>query len=641
MSRQIAVVMCAINLDNQKKMLEGMIDAAKETDSNLFVFTNYISYKEKDENVKGAYQIMRLPDFEMFDGAIIAKDTIQYTPAANELIEEVTASGLATVSIDVEFQGMSCQGIASYEAELELVEHFILEHGCEDIYYVAGPKFSRESQRRRQAYCDALKKHGIEYKAERVYEGSFIIESGKDAVETFLAQGHCPQAIICANDDMAIGVIQALKKRGFRIPEDVKVAGFDNIELSELNNPALTTVNKNQHELGRQAVYEVLSLLDGKSSRSWYAPCEVTLRRSCGCASEDATDIMRLKDHYIHNQVMTQRMSDIMRNMMADFSGMERPEELIAALKKYVEQAELGTFYLCMCDEESLFIRSDGNAGDVFEMLQVNMNYTDEISIPLAYEDGEFKTYGKFKKGLVLPEECRNRSGGNCYVVTPLFYQRCCYGYCVCGNNWLPLEHSLYYSWIMDIGIGFENIRKWMMLKDAVMRLNGMWVYDMLTHLYNRAGFFYYARPMLEKMQLQDEEVFLVFMDIDGLKLVNDNLGHEAGDELIRGMAEVIKQNLGENQLAMRYGGDEFVIFGSGQSDAQLEQLVASLRSSMEQHNQRSNHAYDLRASIGVSQYLAREITNLDELIEQADKRMYEEKRRKRAAKEKENAFPC
>ena len=56
MGKQIAVMMCAVNLDNQRKILEGMIDAAKETDSNLFVFTNYISYREKEENVQGAYQ---------------------------------------------------------------------------------------------------------------------------------------------------------------------------------------------------------------------------------------------------------------------------------------------------------------------------------------------------------------------------------------------------------------------------------------------------------------------------------------------------------------------------------------------------------------------------------------------------------
>lgn len=633
MGKQIAVMMCAVNLDNQRKMLEGMIDAAKETDSNLYVFTNYISYREKEENIQGAYQIMHLPDLQAFDAVIIAPNTIQYPAASEYAAQAVRESGIPAVSIDVELPGMSYIGISSYEIEMAMVEHFILEHDCDEIYYVSGPLFHGEGEKRYRAYCDALQKHGIEYKEERVYQGFFNNESGAAAAEEFLKDGICPRTIICGNDAMAIGVIQTLKQHGYRVPEDVQVAGFDNGELSELQNPTLTTVNKNQHEVGYRAVYDVLAQIDGAPQKKQYVSCKLEIRRSCGCRFDVAADVERLKERYVYNQVLTQNVSDIMRNMMADFAGLETPGELVEALKKYITQTDIGNFYLCLCDKERLFQIPEGNLGGALDIMQVNTSYTDQIHVPLAYEDGEFKSYENFAKGLVLPEECRNRSGGNCYVAAPIFYQRCCYGYCVAGNSRLPLEHSLYYSWIMNIGIGLENIRKWMLLKDTVVKLNGMWVYDMLTHLYNRAGFFYYAKPMLEEMQQRDEEAFLLFMDIDGLKQVNDEFGHEAGDDLIRGMAEVIKQCLPENQIAMRYGGDEFVIFGSAPSESMVDGFINDLRTVMAQRNRRKGMEYELRASIGASTYRACEIVNLDELIEQADKKMYEEKRRKRGKK--------
>lgn len=637
MARQIAVLMSILNNDNQRKIVEGMIDAAKETDCNLFIFASYVSHRDREECVRGANQILYLPDFDAFDGAIFAKNTIQYPPAAEYAEHELLKKHLPTVSIDVEIPGMSSVCFSSYEAEYRMVEHFITEHGCRDIHYISGPLFHMEAQKRYQAYCDVLKKYGIPYREDYVFEGYFMEDSGRAAVKKFLKDGTCPKVIICANDDMAVGAMETLKQHGYRIPEDVAVAGFDNAELSELQSPALTTVEKDQHEVGYRAVYEVLSLLEGGAPQNHVVHGHLEIRKSCGCRMEDQLTPEKLREKFVHWHSMTQSIGDGMRNMISDFYGLETPEELFEVLKKYIAQLEVGSFYLCLCDRERLFGRREDAFMGVFDIPQANLDYTEEISLPIAYEEGEFHSYEKFPKGLVLPKECREKSGGNYYVVLPVYYQSCCYGYCISGNCHLPLEDGLYYSWLMNIGIGLENVRKWMMLSDVVLRLNGMWAYDTLTHLYNRAGFFYYAESMLEEMKIREEKVFLLFMDIDGLKQVNDNFGHEAGDVLIRGMAEVLKASVKEGQIIMRYGGDEFVILGSCADRADAQQLAQTIRDGMEQRNRRGDIPFPLSASIGVSCYHASEITNLDRLIEQADKKMYDEKRRKRTAKRKQN----
>ena len=148
MSKQILVMMCAINLDNQRKLLEGMIEAVKETDDNLYVFANYVSYKDKLEHIQGSYQIMQLPDFKQFDGVIFAPNTIQYRPATEYVQKAIRESGIAAVSIDSEFPDMAFLGVASYEAEFELVEHFIVEHGAKEIVYVSGSLFRPEGAKR-------------------------------------------------------------------------------------------------------------------------------------------------------------------------------------------------------------------------------------------------------------------------------------------------------------------------------------------------------------------------------------------------------------------------------------------------------------------------------------------------------------
>lgn len=630
MGKQILVMMCAINLDNQRKLLEGMIDAAKDTDSNLYVFANYVSYKDKKEHIEGSYQIMHLPDFRQFDGVIFARNTIQHGPTADYVYRQICESGIASVSIDLELPGMSCFNVNSYEAEFSMVEHFIEEHGAKEIVYVSGSLFRPEGEKRYRAYCDAMKKHGLPVKEENVYIGDFATEGGQLAAREMLAREKLPEYIICGNDAMATAIIDVFKSHGIRIPQDVKIAGFDDAELCELQTPALTTVNKNQHYAGYHAVKEILSQTEGNPKKNYDVPCELVIRRSCGCEGEEIYNLEKLKDRYLHAQVQEQRAADIVRNMSAEYSGMERPKDLIHATQKYIEELDIQRFYLCMCDEEQIFgIQGDNLTGAV-DLQQVNVDYTPEITIPLAYEDGEFREYGTFAKGLVLPENCRNRDGGNYYVVVPIYYQKWCYGYCVCGNNRFPLDSSSFYACVMNIGIGLENIRKWMLLKDAVTRLNDMWVYDTMTGIYNRAGFYYHAEKMVQKLKEQDAKMFIVFADLDGLKTVNDNLGHEAGDNLIREMAETVKMSVTTERIGMRYGGDEFVLFGRCKPGESEESIIGELRANMHIRNEESCYPFRLSASLGISIYEAKEVDKLEKLIELADQKMYEEKRSKR-----------
>ena len=272
----------------------------------------------------------------------------------------------------------------------------------------------------------------------------------------------------------------------------------------------------------------------------------------------------------------------------------------------------------------------DGN----FDLLQVNMEYTEKMELPFAYNRGEISSYKPFKKGMVLPQEIRdNMGGGNYYVITPIYFQNYCYGYCVSGNDKLALKSNMYYSWLMNIGVAYENIRKWMLLQDAVIRLNNVWSLDMLTQMHNRAGFYYEAKTILEILKLQDSKIFVLFSDVDGLKKINDTYGHETGDELIKEMAACFKENLTNDMLAMRYGGDEFVVFGSYEEDSEIEYLIESIQNSMERRNKTGNHVFELSASIGVTKYVAKEVNELSELIDIADAKMYEQKRKKREGK--------
>ncbi len=631
MKKQIAVLMCAMALDNQRKLFDGMIRALEETDCNLYFFSNYVNLIEREENIEGSYHILKLPDFKEFDGAIIVRNLIRHQKTAEYVIKALKESQIPTISIDTEIEGMGLLSVSTYEAQMEIVEHLITKHKCKKIAYVSGPLTNVEGKKRYNGYCDALKKHGLEYQSNYVYEGFFDLNSGRKAVNYFLENETIPDAIVCANDDMAIGVMDCLKKSGYQIPEDVKVTGFDDTEFAKSYTPSLTTVSKNQEEIAYRAVYEILSCIEGNAITKMNVPYEIKLRNSCGCEGLEKVDLENIQKNFMKHKILTQTSADMIRRMTSDFSCMETPEQLLECLKKCMFEIDgMEAFYLCLCDKEKTFVEPEDNLSGYLDMEQLNQDYTEEITIPMAYEKGEFFTYGAFPKGKVLPDELKNESTGNYFVISPINYQKLCFGYSVMKNCRFPADNLLYYSWIINIGIGLENVRKWMLLKHTVIKLNNLWAYDMMTHLYNRAGFYHYAASLMKKMCEKDERVFLAFMDIDGLKIANDTMGHEVGDWMIQEIANVIKENLLDGQIAMRYGGDEFVILGSVETNEQLEKLQNDLQESMNRRNRRSDNLFELRASVGISVYHAKEVKNLDMLIEEADKKMYEEKRRRK-----------
>lgn len=632
MGKQIAVILGSVNLDNQKKILEGLTAGASDKNVNLYVFTNYVGIRESVESILGSYSLLKLPDFKKFDGVIIAINTLHYPPMAEYVLNAIKEAGVPCVSIDRTFENMSTVRISSYDAEMEMMEHLIVEHGYRDIHYVSGPcELNNEARIRMQAYKDALAKHNIPFDESRVYGGGFTLQTGREAGMHFLTEEFSPKCIVCGNDAMALGVMEIAVKRGYRVPEDVKIVGFDNGEGSELSVPPLTTVNKNQFEVGYKSVCEVLDLIDGKPCTDYLVPCKLELRRSCGCDKESEIDVPLLRAKYNKLQMMTETMTDVNRNMLTDLADVKNLEAIVEILKKYMKLAASSNFYLCLCDTDKVFRLPDKNIGTNIDIMRVNSGYTDEIYIPVAYENGEFKSFDKFDKGYVLPVECREKVSGKTFVVTPIFYQKCTYGYVVSSDVGKMVETSLYYSLMMNLAVSLENTRRWLLLEDAVTKLNSLWAYDMLTQLYNRAGFYDKVKYKLEEMVKNDEKAFLVFFDVDGLKRVNDTLGHEAGDVLIQTIADCIRDNLTDKMIAMRYGGDEFVVFGSFEHRKEVEDYVNRVQASIKLINDHQMYNFVLSTSIGGSGYYARDIKDLSVLIDQADQNMYEEKRKKKA----------
>jgi signal transduction histidine kinase/DNA-binding LacI/PurR family transcriptional regulator/AraC-like DNA-binding protein len=186
--------------------------------------------------------------------------------------------------------GMVLPSIPSLKLDMRagmrrLLAHLIEAHGCRRIAFVRGSEASQDAGDRYQAYCDTLSHSGLPLEAQLIVPGDFRRSSGQAAIEELLdRRGARFDALVCANDNMAIGALQALQARGWRVPQDVIVTGFDDIEETRAVSPTLTTVRCPWRRLGRDSLDLMLARLAGEPlAEQILLPTELVCRQSCGC----------------------------------------------------------------------------------------------------------------------------------------------------------------------------------------------------------------------------------------------------------------------------------------------------------------------------------------------------------------------
>jgi len=196
------------------------------------------------------------------------------------LIHKTPANGLNIPFVTVE----------NNAAARNLVNHLISTHGCRRILFMRGPAEQEDSYWREIGYKAALAENGIEFDESLVLCGYFEREIARDALLSFLAdQDHpCFDAVFTGDDEAAIGVYDALAETGYRIPDDVKVVGFDDSSLAPFLTPSLTTVRAPTEDVGRSAAQQLFSLLEGNYAQLvTIHPTQIIIRRSCGCKEHD------------------------------------------------------------------------------------------------------------------------------------------------------------------------------------------------------------------------------------------------------------------------------------------------------------------------------------------------------------------
>ncbi|MCP4543812.1 MAG: substrate-binding domain-containing protein [Chloroflexi bacterium] len=269
--------------------LMGVDDVAREQGVNLLCFVGgplSVPYGFMAQ----ANVLYDLVDSESLDGLVIWGGGLAQYIAPDEL--EVFCEQyhpIPMVSTALPLNGIPSILVDNYLGMRSAMIHLTQVHGYRRIAFIRGPEGHPEAEDRYRAYTDVLAECGIAFDPNLVAPGIFSELSGLEAIDMLLDQRNLRprvdfEAIVAVDDVTAFGAMKALRARGIRVPGDVAIVGFDDVEEAEAVTPPLTTMRQPIYEQGRQAAEALLAMLQGeKMPERVMLPTELVVRQSCGC----------------------------------------------------------------------------------------------------------------------------------------------------------------------------------------------------------------------------------------------------------------------------------------------------------------------------------------------------------------------
>jgi DNA-binding LacI/PurR family transcriptional regulator/signal transduction histidine kinase len=282
------------------ELWSGVEAVAVKEDINLICFAggeiNSPYHRQVKRNV-----IYNLIDTENVDGLVLAANILSNFIGVKKFQEYCRRfSPLPLASIGVEMEGIPSVILDNFTGVKKIISHLIEVHNCRHIAYIRGPATNKESEYRFLGYQQALEEHNIPFDPSITGIGNFRYVEGFEVMNYFLDNNYNIDAVAGASDLMILGAQEALAKRGIKVPDDIALAGFDDVESARYSLHPLTTVKFPIYRMAKRATEMLIQLIKGEDAALLeHVPAEIMIRRSCGCFSEEINNAYIIEKNII------------------------------------------------------------------------------------------------------------------------------------------------------------------------------------------------------------------------------------------------------------------------------------------------------------------------------------------------------
>lgn len=620
--KKIAVLTSCWSVDYVLQAIDGMKKVCASHNMDLYVFSAYKFNEHNGEPNDTGFSIFNLMNPSEYEGIVIMPSLFNDENIATREYERLRASGAKVVSFDRDLEGFHFVNSLNHAEFREMVSHLCTKHGCKTLAYIGGPTGNPGADSNFNAFKEALEDNKISLNEDYLYldgdwsydfaylQAKKLFEEHADAL---------PDAVVCTNDLAAMAVINVAGQNNIKVPDQLKVTGFDDLKIATSVHPSITTINVNVEQKGEEAI----KLLLGKSTKPKKVEVNSVLhyRQSCGCTNEMtckqiqfSQDFPNLFDESLHFTSHLRRIEDVFLKSY----NVELLQEKLAEffVKRHFFEG----------DDFAILIKKD-----VFKNLHLeksesakSASYGKKMQVLVNLQDAKPVKCGSIETQNLFPDNMRSEEP-SVYLFCPIFTHKFIQGYFVAKDDMRLLNNKYAYNWTRNIGISLEKFRQTSVYKNMSEKFEVMSTTDALSGMLNRAGLETKVQMLFDVRRAQKKSVTIIFVDINDMKKINDKHGHLHGDLAVKTVAESIRCALPEEFLIVRYGGDEFVCLGAPENcnltpDVDFSEAI---HDELSRKTKNMSLPYKLTVSIGQKAFASSQKITMQKAIDKADEIMY------------------
>ena len=629
MKKKIAVYANGYNFEAFQQALVGIKKYAKAEDFDIFVFMCFASYGESANHNKGELNIYHLGPMEDYDGIIVFSNHLNSPQTAKDLCYEAKSKNVPVVSIGMPIDGIPGVRFSNKEGMRDLITHLVEVHGVKRIVFVGGPKDHIDCAERLEVVKEVLAEHGLTLKEEDTIFGDWGNTAPRMQINRFVENHDFPDALVCANDTMAMAANMQLLRAGYSVPEDLIITGFDNITFGRHSYPALTSVDTNLTEIGYQSCKLLFDQLrKTMASPNIIVPSVFANAESCGCT--EMPEYVKIRKefckHYYQQYLETTAIDLFERILIQQISSANGYESLKRELQSHFNGNHIfeGNEFYIMGDPD-FFENMIANAKDYI------FHYRESEDVIVALKDGKsiypedpHSAVHKVSRHELIPEYEKTEGRQQVYYLFPLHHQQFNYGYVIFTEESSIMNQNVANPYLEKLQEALKmlciNLRLNRLNQDLIRVYNR----DPMTGLYNRLAYEEKAEELYQQSLRNRTRMMVMFVDINYMKRINDQFGHLHGDNAIKTVAESIKSVLKKDWIAVRFGGDEFLLIATDCDMDQAAQVRRDILSYLDIKNYDGSQPYTISASCGYVITNPDIPSNLQEYVKEADNLMYQ-----------------
>ncbi len=585
----------------------------KTQDTRLFIYAMNIEIGNGGDFYIAETSVYDLIPFDKVDTVVIMAEKIKSRDVTQHIIDMAKENHVPTIVIDGDFKDVSLVKF-NYAAGFEsVVRHIIEDHKPKRPHFMAGKRNNVFSDERLEVFKKVLAENNISFDDSMVSYGDFWSVPSRAAATELLKRDDLPDAVICANDIMAINVCDIFTSAGVKIPEDVVISGFDGIDEAFISSPGITTAICDSHTLAGTLHEAITSALAGEPDRDrWIVP-KFVANESCGCPRCDLATLSvvhEMNNRFYHHQDDLH----IMQNLTAIMMGCKTVDECAYHIgNSFTDNICVVMEDACLDVQRNYFLEDVENTTK--SVLYNVYNPKDRV-IPYD-EDG------------IIPNLKELLDRGYPLIFNVLEFMGKSMGFiCFSYEKYNLIDYSKTASLTncVSMGLGgFLILQYQNYLREEIRR---MYQNDALTGLYNRVAFLNKLDELKKNEKLKGSLITVIMADLNGLKLINDTRGHAAGDQAIAAVAHALKSSCPEGTVCVRFGGDEMLAMIVGNIEGSA--VIARMNDQLEKDSKLLG--FEVSASIGCYAEEYEDSSVLEKLIALADEEMYKMKKIKKEA---------